>query len=61
MYIYTHTHINDLDPLSKVLRAFASGFFKLFYFTISKPTLSFIPYHFTSLSTSELLFSYSTH
>ena len=34
------------------LRAFASGFFKLFYFTISKPILSFIPYHFTLLSPS---------
>ena len=43
------------------LREFASGFFKLFYFTISKPILSFIPYHFTLLSTSQLLFFYSTH
>ena len=55
----------DMDEGHKVLnfllllimfRALASGFFKLFYFIISKPTLSFIPYHFTSLSTSQLFF-----
>ena len=43
------------------IRAFASGFFKLLHFSISKPTLTFIPYHFTSLLTSQLLFFYSTH
>ena len=60
----------DMDEGHKVLnfllllimfRALASGFFKLFYFIISKPTLSFIPYNFTTQPTSQILFFYSTH
>ena len=33
-------------------RAFTFGIFKLFYFTISKVTLSIIPYYFTIHPTS---------
>ena len=35
-----------------IIRASPTGTFELFYFTILKLTLSFIPYHFTTLPTS---------
>ena len=42
-------------------RALASDFYKKFHFTISKAILLFIPYHFTTHPTSQLLFSYTIH
>ena len=57
----THLKFSQMISYSIMLRVFASGFFKLFYFTFLKPTLSFILYNFISLSTSQLLFFYSTH
>ena len=38
------------------IRSFPSGIFKLFYFTFSKATFSFISYHFTTLPTSLTLY-----
>ena len=42
-----------------LLRASTSSFFKLFYFTISKTTLSIIPYHFPIHSTYPKLYSFT--
>ena len=43
-------------PSKQFIRAFTSHIFKLFYFTITKVTLSIIPYNFTIHLTSQLLF-----
>ena len=40
----------------KSLRAFPFGIPKKFYFTISKPTLFILPYHFTIYPPSDFLF-----
>ena len=57
----SHECLLSLESLPCTERAFTSSFYKKNYFTISKATLSFIPYHFIIQSTSQLLFYHSAH
>ena len=57
-YLYSDLEVGYAEG---VFRAFTSGFYKKFYFIISKVTLLFIPYHFIIHPISQFLFYYSAH
>ena len=57
---YNFTWIFSVDSgFSYLVRASTSSFFKLFYFTISKTTLSIIPYNFPIYPTYPKLYSFT--